>query len=117
DITRIDSGGIDVHPQSFEVGDILRKLKLHFEPTAFEKGLSLRLRGGRHVAHADPLLVERILRNLVSNAIRYTEDGTVLVSCRRRGDRLLLQVWDTGCGIRDEQTGRVFEEFYQVPAT
>ncbi len=115
DITRIDSGGIDVRPQSFEVGDILRKLKLHFEPTAFEKGLSLRLRGGRRVAHADPLLVERVLRNLVSNAIRYTEDGTVLVSCRRRGDTLRLQVWDTGIGIPEHEQARVFEEFYQVP--
>ena len=117
DITRIDSGGIEVHPQPFEVGDILRKLKLHFEPTAFEKGLALRLRGHRHVAHADPLLVERILRNLVSNAIRYTEDGGVLVSCRRRGDTLRLQVWDTGVGIPEHERARVFEEFYQVPGT
>jgi signal transduction histidine kinase len=117
DITRIDSGGVDVRPQAFEVGDILRKLRLHFEPTAFEKGLALRLRGGSHVAHADPLLVERILRNLVSNAIRYTDDGSVLVSCRRRGDSLRLQVWDTGVGIAEAEQARVFEEFYQVPAT
>ncbi len=65
--------------------------------------------------HADPVLVERILRNLVSNAIRYTHDGSVLVSCRRRGDRVLLQVWDTGVGIGEAERGRVFEEFYQVP--
>ena len=97
------------------MGDIFRKLRLHFEPVAFEKGLSLRLRGGQHVVHADPLLVERILRNLVSNAIRFTADGTVLVSCRRRGNTLLLQVWDSGLGISQEQQARVFEEFYQVP--
>ena len=115
DITRIDSGGIEVHEQHFEIGDILRKLRLHFEPSAFEKGLSLRLRGGRRIARADPLLVERILRNLVSNAIRYTVDGSVLVSCRRRGDRLQVQVWDTGPGIGDAEQSRVFEEFYQVP--
>jgi two-component system, sensor histidine kinase len=117
DITRIDSGTIEVHAQHFEIGDILRKLRLHFEPSAFEKGLSLRLRGGKHVAHADPLLVERIVRNLVSNAIRYTNDGSVLVSCRKRGDRLLLQVWDTGVGIRESEQTRVFDEFYQVPNT
>ena len=116
DITRIDSGGVEVHPQHFAMSDILRKLRLHFEPVAFEKGLALRLRGGHHMAHADPLLVERILRNLVSNAIRYTVDGTVLVSCRRKGDSLLLQVWDSGVGIGKEQQARVFEEFYQVPA-
>jgi len=117
DITRIDSGGVDVNPEHFEIGSIFRKLRLHFEPTAFEKGLALRLRGAQHVVHADPLLVERILRNLVSNAIRYTNDGSVLVSCRRRGDHLLLQVWDTGVGIREAQQAQVFEEFYQVPNT
>ncbi len=117
DITRIDSGGVAVEPRHFEMGDILRKLRLHFEPSAFEKGLALRLRGARHSAYADPLLVERILRNLVSNAIRYTNDGTVLVGCRRRGDRLLVQVWDTGLGIREQEQARIFEEFYQVPHT
>jgi two-component system, sensor histidine kinase len=115
DISRIDSGGVEVHTAHFAMGDIFRKLRLHFEPVAFEKGLALRLRGGQHMAHADPLLVERILRNLVSNAIRYTVDGTVLVSCRRRGDSVLLQVWDSGLGISEEQQARVFEEFYQVP--
>jgi signal transduction histidine kinase len=115
DITRIDSGGIEVHPQHFALADLYRKLRLHFEPLAFEKGLALRFRGAQHIAHADPLLVERIVRNLVSNAIRYTADGSVLVSCRRRGDRLMLQVWDTGPGIAESEQARVFEEFYQVP--
>jgi len=117
DINRIDSGRVEVHEEHFELGEILRKLRLHFEPSAFEKGLALRLRGGRSVVFADPLLVERIARNLVSNAIRYTNDGSVLVSCRKRGSRVLLQVWDTGLGIREEERARIFEEFYQVPNT
>ena len=117
DINRIDSGGVEVHEQHFEVGDILRKLRLHFEPAAFEKGLALRLRGGARVVRADPLLVERILRNLVSNAIRYTHDGSVLVGCRARGDRVLVQVWDSGPGIRDTEQLKIFDEFYQVPHT
>ena len=117
DITRIDSGGVEVNPQSFSVGDIFRKLRLHYEPTAFEKGLGLRFRGGKLVALADPLLVERILRNLLSNAIRYTVDGSVLVSARRIGETVRLQVWDTGPGIGEEERVRVFEEFYQVPGT
>jgi signal transduction histidine kinase/CheY-like chemotaxis protein len=117
DITRIDSGGVEVHPDNFEFAEIFRKVRLHFEPAAFEKGLALRIRGGQHVAFADPLLVERIVRNLLSNAIRYTSDGSVLVSCRRRGERLLLQVWDTGPGIGASERARVFEEFYQVPGT
>ncbi len=117
DITRIDSGGVEVNPESFSVGEIFRKLRLHYEPAAFEKGLGLRFRGGRQVALADPLLVERILRNLLSNAIRYTVDGSVLVSARRCGERVRLQVWDTGPGIREDERVRVFEEFYQLPGT
>ncbi len=121
DITRIDSGGIEVQPAHFAVADIWRKLRLHFEPNAFEKGLSLRFRGAQCLVHADPLLVERVLRNLLSNAIRYTEDGTVLISARQRGDRILLQVWDTGHGIPLHEQQHIFEEFYQLtsnrPAT
>jgi signal transduction histidine kinase len=117
DITRIDTGGVEVKAADFAVADIFRRLRLHFAPNAFEKGLTLRFRGEHHHAHADPLLVERILRNLVSNAIRYTDDGGVLVACRRRGERLLLQVWDTGPGIRETEQKRVFEEFYQVPGS
>jgi signal transduction histidine kinase len=116
DVTRLDSGAIEVHPRNFELGEMLRSLRLQFEPSAFEKGLALRVRAARRVAFADPLLVERIVRNLVANAIRYTEDGTVLVGCRRRGNKLALQVWDTGVGIAPEQQARVFEEFYQVHA-
>jgi signal transduction histidine kinase/CheY-like chemotaxis protein len=115
DITKIDTGGVDVTPEHFNMGDIFRKLKLHFEPTAFEKGLALRFRGDSHNAYADPILVERILRNLVSNAIRYTNDGSVLVSCRRHDGRLVLQVWDTGVGIKEREQENIFEEFYQVP--
>jgi signal transduction histidine kinase/CheY-like chemotaxis protein len=115
DITRIDSGGVEVQARPFVLDDIFRRLRLHFEPIAFDKGLALRLRGGNRMALADPVLVERILRNLVSNAIRYTEDGGVLVACRRRGNHLWLQVWDTGRGIPADQQAMVFEEFYQVP--
>lgn len=115
DITKIDTGGVDIAPAHINIGEIFRKLRLHFEPTAFEKGLALRFRGDHHNLYADPLVLERILRNLVSNAIRYTNDGSVLVSCRRKGGRMLVQVWDTGVGIREKEQARIFEEFYQVP--
>jgi two-component system, sensor histidine kinase len=115
DITRIDSGGIEVQPQHFALSDLYRRLRLNFEAQAFEKGLALRFRGAHHMVHADPVLVERIARNFVANAIRYTRDGSVLVGCRRRGDRLQLQVWDTGVGVPESELARVFEEFYQLP--
>ena len=118
DITRIDTGGVDVNPAPVAMRELFARLRLHFEPTAFEKGLALSFHGAGRVAHADPVLIERILRNLVSNAIRYTDDGGVLVSCRLRrrqdGDRLLLQVWDSGIGISEGSLPRIFDEFYQV---
>ncbi|MBH1986432.1 MAG: hybrid sensor histidine kinase/response regulator [Burkholderiales bacterium] len=114
DITKIDTGGVDIEPEHFAMRDLFTRIRLHFEPTAFEKGLMLSFHGEQHHAYADPLVVERIVRNLVSNAIRYTEDGGVLVSCRKRGDQLLLQVWDTGIGIADKEQGRIFDEFYQT---
>lgn len=114
DITKIDTGGVEPDPEHFSISDLFARMRLHFEPTAFEKGLSLRFFGDQHFAFADPMLVERIVRNLVSNAIRYTEDGGILVSCRRRGNRLCLQVWDSGIGITEKEQARIFEEFYQV---
>jgi len=114
DITRIDTGGVDVSPAPVAMRELFARLRLHFEPTAFEKGLGLSFHGARHVAFADPVLLERILRNLVSNAIRYTDDGGVLVSCRPRGDKLLMQVWDSGIGISEASLPRIFDEFYQV---
>lgn len=114
DITKIDTGGVEAQPSHFALSTVFGRLRLHFEPTAFEKGLDLRFRGGRHHAYADPVLVERVLRNLLSNAIRYTPEGSVMVSARQRDGHLLLQVWDTGVGIPEKELGRVFEEFYQV---
>ena len=117
DITRIDTGGVEVAPAPVRMKDIFARLRLHFEPLAFEKGLMLSFRGGQHVAHADPVLVERVLRNLVSNAIRYTDDGGVLVGCRSRNGTLRVQVWDTGIGISEQALPRIFDEFYQVQTT
>jgi two-component system, sensor histidine kinase len=114
DLTRIDAGGVDVQPAPVRMRDVFERLRLHFEPVAFEKGLALGFHGGQRVAHADSVLLERILRNLVSNAIRYTIDGGVLVACRPRADKLLIQVWDSGIGIRPEALARIFDEFYQI---
>lgn len=114
DITRIDTGGVEVQPAPVRLRELFARLRLHFEPIAFEKGLMLSFHGEQHVAQADPVLLERVLRNLVSNAIRYTDDGGVIVSCRTRGGELLVQVWDSGIGIPDAALPRIFDEFYQV---
>jgi len=121
DITRIDTGGVDVNPAPVRMRELFQRLRLHFEPVAFEKGLMLSFHGDSQVAHVDPVLLERVLRNLVSNAIRYSDDGGVLVSCRLRhghgakdAPHLLLQVWDTGIGISEASLPRIWEEFFQA---
>jgi len=114
DITKIDTGGVEARPENFSVEAMFARLKLHYEPTAFEKGLALRFRGGKHFGYADPLLLDRVVRNLLSNAIRYTNDGGIVVGARQRGDKLRFEVWDTGLGIRPHEQNRIFEEFYQV---
>ena len=114
DITRIDTGGVEVNPAPVRLRELFARLRLHFEPIAFEKGLQLGFRGGDRVAQADPVLLERILRNLVSNAIRYTDDGGVLVSARLHQGRLRMQVWDSGIGIPQASLPRIFDEFYQA---
>jgi two-component system, sensor histidine kinase len=114
DITRIDTGGVEVRAGPVRLRELFARLRLHFEPLAFEKGLQLSWRGGERVVHADPVLLERILRNLASNALRYTDDGGVLVSARPRAGRLLVQVWDSGIGIAESNLPRIFDEFYQV---
>ena len=114
DITRIDTGGVDVNPAPVRLRELFSRLRLHFEPTAFEKGLMLSFHGEQRVAQADPVLLERVLRNLVSNAIRYSDDGGVLVACRPRNGKLLIQVWDSGIGISEANLPRIFDEFFQA---
>ncbi|HEU4459816.1 MAG TPA: ATP-binding protein [Methylibium sp.] len=114
DITKIDTGGVEPRPVDFSLRELFRRLALQYEPTAFEKGLALRFRGHHRHVFGDPVLVDRIVRNLVSNAIRYTRDGGILVGARVRAGRVLIQVWDTGVGIPKAEQPRVFDEFYQV---
>src|SRR6185436_16739907 len=89
-------------------------IELHFAPEAAAKNLALSVFASRAVVKTDAALLERVLRNLVSNAIKYTGAGRVLVGCRRRGGRLLIAVWDTGVGIAADHLDQVFEEYFQV---
>lgn len=117
DMSKIDAGAVTVNPGHFSVQALFDKLRMDFEPEAFEKGLALRIHATGFFAYSDAVLVERILRNLTANAIRYTDEGGILVGCRKRGDRLQLEVWDTGIGIAAADQTRVFDEFYQLENT
>jgi signal transduction histidine kinase len=114
DISKLDAGVVTPARSAFAVGPLLERLCAEHARQAADKRLRLKLRPSGHVVYSDPTLVERIVRNLVSNALRYTEHGGVLLGCRRRGAELHVEVWDTGIGIPVSHVEQVFEEFYQV---
>jgi signal transduction histidine kinase/CheY-like chemotaxis protein len=114
DISKIDAGVIEPNLEYFRASSVLDRLRSDFEPEASEKGLRLSVRPTKAYLHGDPVLLERILRNLLSNALRYTERGGVVLGCRRRGEQMVFEVWDSGTGIPGDQQRRVFEEFYQI---
>ncbi|WP_324779577.1 ATP-binding response regulator [Thiobacillus sedimenti] len=114
DISRLDAGAIEVHPVHFPLQRMLDELAKQFGALAAEKQLRLRFRPCDATLYSDPLLIERILANLIANAIRYTDDGGVLVACRRRGRAVRISVIDTGRGIPADQQESVFQEFVQL---
>ncbi len=122
DISRIDAGALVPRPRAFDLGALLHRLADEFAPEAAARALRFSARvGGKAsaVVWSDPMLVERVLRNLLANAVKYTKSGGVLVTCRPRGvgsasPQWRVEVWDTGPGIAAEERERVFEEFYQA---
>ena len=114
DISKLDAGAVKPELRDFPVSRVLERLRIELAPEAAEKDLRLRVRPTRAWVRSDPVLLERILRNLISNAIRYTARGGVLAGARRRGSALVLEVWDSGVGIPEPERGRIFEEFYQL---
>ena len=114
DISRLDAGTVDVKPHSFALYPLLDRICRDNADEARSKAVSIELQKTSAIALTDPVLLERIMRNLVSNAVRYTDTGRILVGSRRRGDRVAIQVWDTGRGIPADQIGRIFEEYYQL---
>jgi len=114
DFSRIEAGVIVPRLQPFRLQPLLNKIENELAPQADAKDIVYRSRETQAVVHTDPMLLELILRNLVSNAIRYTEHGGVLVACRQHGAKALLEVWDTGIGIAQEHQKDVFREFHQL---
>ncbi len=114
DVSTLDAGMVQPSPRTLPLGEMLSDLLADCGPDAAAKGLSLRVVDtGLHTC-SDPVLLRRILRNLVVNAIRYTDQGGVLVGCRRMGNSVRVEVWDTGCGIPQDKQDAIFEEFYQL---
>jgi signal transduction histidine kinase len=115
DFARIESGAIQIKVEALKVSVIIDELALQFAPAADQKGLSLRTHHSDATVLSDPILLRRILSNLVANAIRYSNEGGVLISARQLGHKLWLEVWDSGVGIAPEHLPYVFKEFYRAP--
>ena len=116
DLSRLDSGNVPVRMGAVDVNDLLGSVRSALQSTAEAKGLRLRIRPTSAWAHSDALLLQRMLLNLVINAIRYTERGSVLVACRAQanGKGLCIEVRDSGIGIASEHHEDIFKEFYQL---
>ena len=115
DINQLEAGNLRPSTSDFSVNDILDELAADFCEPATEKGLRWRLVRSRIAVHSDRRMLKEMIRNLLSNAIRYTDRGSILVGCRRAGDKVRIEVWDSGVGIMGEQMPRIFEEHYQTP--
>ncbi len=114
DISRLDAGIVESNITRFAVQPMLERICADHEGEAAAKGIRIVLHPCSAQVQSDAVLIERIVRNIVANAVRCTPSGRVVVGCRRRGPRLVIEVWDTGRGIARDQQERVFEEFYQL---
>jgi PAS domain S-box-containing protein len=114
DISRLDAGGMRAEPRAFAADDLLQNLAAEFRVLADAKGLQLRCVPTRAWLRSDPQLLRRVLQNFISNAIKYTRDGGVLLGLRRRGTQLRIEVWDSGSGIAQGDRALIFEEFRRL---
>src|SRR5262245_52768492 len=114
DMTRLDAGIVEPNPTALPVQRLLDRIETTFAEEARRRGLRLGMVASGAWVASDPILLERILLNLVANAVRYTERGGVVVGCRRRGQTLRIDVCDTGPGIPEDQRRSIFGEFYQL---
>ena len=114
DVSELEVGAIKPRHEIFSVNNILISIFQSFLPLAKDKELDFRIVPSSLYVRSDPALLERILGNFMSNAIRYTNKGSVLIGCRKRGDKVSVEVWDTGCGISDDQMSLIYEDFYQI---
>jgi Na+/proline symporter/signal transduction histidine kinase/ActR/RegA family two-component response regulator len=114
DISRLDTGAMKPEIADFRIDELLHRLEVEFAPLAREKGLNLVFMPCSQSVRSDRGLLRRLLQNLISNAIKYTPAGRVLVGCRRRGDKLRVEVYDTGIGIPHTKRRAVFKEFHRL---
>jgi two-component system, sensor histidine kinase len=114
DVSRLDAGIVEPHVVTVPLAPLLERVRFEFEPFARQKGLSLTAMNTRTLVRSDPALLERVIRNLVTNAVRYTDRGGIVIGCRPRSGAIRIEVWDSGRGIPPEKHHEIFQEFYQL---
>ena len=114
DVSRLDAGVVETHLATVPLAPLLERVRFEFEPQARQKGLSLTIMPTNTLVHSDPALLERIVRNFVSNAVRYTDRGGIVVGCRRRSTKIRIEVLDSGRGIPANKHHEIFQEFCQL---
>ncbi len=114
DMSRLDTGAMRPEFVSFRINELMRQIELEFAPLASAKGIELKYVPCSLVVRSDRRLLRRLVQNLVSNAIKYTPTGRVLIGCRPRGDHLRIDVFDTGVGIPESKRRDIFVEFYRL---
>lgn len=114
DISRLDAGALTPDISTFKLGDVLRQLEVEFMPMAHEKNLTLKMVHTEVWVRSDRRMLRRLLQNLISNAVKYTPGGTVLIGVRRSGSRARVEVWDTGLGIPASSQKTIFKEFQRL---
>jgi len=114
DINQIEAGVVTPCQTAFSLSDMLERLRDEFTEVAQMRDLTLRIMPSSAIVFSDPRLLEQMVRNLLGNAIKYTPQGKILLTCRRRGKAVRIEVWDTGIGIEADQLHAIFEEFHQV---
>lgn len=117
DLSKLEDGYIKPEIQDVVLDDVMQPLVDELTPIAKTKGLALNYRKTDFVVRTDPLMLRRILQNLLANAVRYTETGAVLFAARRRGADVRIEIWDTGVGIEKAEQKRIFEEFQRGSAS
>lgn len=114
DVSQLEAGAIKPQLEVFPVQDLLEKVSISFMPLAQKRGLKLKVVQTTAHAYSDPALMERIIGNFLSNAIRYTQSGRILLGCRNRGSNISIQVCDTGIGVPENQLQAIFDDFHQL---
>ncbi len=117
DINQIEAGNVQPELITFSVKDVLARLLGEYTYQAQSLGLELHVASCNFMVHSDPRLLEQIIRNLLSNAMKYTPKGKILLGCRRRAGVVSIEIWDTGIGIAEDQIGSIFNEFHQIGNT